>query len=156
MIYLYAQGPKEEFDETFFVNENKILINESNAQSVLEFSYNNVFSTQTDYIKLSYNKTVAPLVRRAVDGESTMLIVGGPQSLNWSEYLLSQNIVQGIISQTAGHMLHSVNEGDNKIGAVTFSWYKIECGSPEQLTDVLKTASTSGAGATPAAIICGV
>lgn len=53
--------------------------------------------------------------------------------------------MQGLISQAARDLLDSVNSPDEKFGAVTFSWYRIECSSPssEVLCDVLKTASTS-------------
>jgi hypothetical protein len=66
--------------------------------------------------------------------------------MNINKFLLSQTVMQGLISQAAGQLLNAVNLTEEKMGSVTFSWYKLDCGSPEILTDVLKAASTQTAG----------
>ena len=109
----------------------------------MEFNYDNVFSSQHDFIKSSFSKVVAPLIKQTVEGESTMVVFGGLQSLKMNEFLLSHTVMQGLISQAAGHLLNSVNDGEHKVGSVTFSWFKVDCAGQENLTDVLKTASTS-------------
>jgi hypothetical protein len=130
-------------DRTLHVFDNKIQVIEPGKAAPLDFTYDNLFSNQHDFIKSSFNKVVSPLLKQTEQGESTMVIFGGLQSLKLNEFLLSHTVMQGLISQTASHLLNSVNEGDHKIGSVTFSWFKIDCGSPEILTDVLKTASTN-------------
>ncbi|KAJ1422553.1 hypothetical protein B484DRAFT_420893 [Ochromonadaceae sp. CCMP2298] len=112
----------------------------------LEFSYDTVFNDQHDFIKSSFTKCIYPLIQPTIRGESTMVLFGGLQSLKMDEFLLSHTVMQGLISQAAGYLLNSVNVGDDKVGSVTFSWFKIDCGSPEVLTDVLKTASSSHGG----------
>jgi hypothetical protein len=137
-----SQYNQHELDNSIHLIENKVQVAE-HGRPRTEFSYSNVFSNQHEFIKSSYGKIVAPLVKQTAEGDSTMIVFGGLQSLKLNEFLLSHTVMQGLISQAAGQLLNSVNEGDHKIGSVTFSWFKIECGSPEVITDVLKTASTS-------------
>lgn len=59
-----------------------------------EYSFDVLYNTQQDYAKSSYLTVVAPLVKKAVHGDSTMAIFGGLQSLNLSNYLLSQTFMQ--------------------------------------------------------------
>lgn len=88
---------------------------------------------------------MAPLVKQAINGESTMIIFGGVQSMKINHFLLSQTVMQGLINQAASQLLGSVNSMDEKNGTVNFSWYKIECNQQETIVDVLKAASTHGA-----------
>jgi CRISPR/Cas system-associated protein endoribonuclease Cas2 len=111
----------------------------------LEFHYDYVFSNQHEFAKSAYNCNLQPLVRDALRGESNMIIFGGVQSMNMNRFLLSQTVMQGLISQAAGQLLNAVNLTEEKMGSVTFSWYKLDCGSPEIITDVLKAASTQSA-----------
>lgn len=53
--------------------------------------------------------------------------------------------MQGLISQAASQLLHSVNMQE-KTGSVTFSWYRIDCSMPEVVTDILKAASSTAQG----------
>eukprot|EP01042_Synura_sphagnicola_P017677 gene17677-22349_t len=59
-----------------------------------EYSFDVLYNTQQDYAKSLYLTVVAPLVKKAVHGDSTMVIFGGLQSLNLSNYLLSQTFMQ--------------------------------------------------------------
>lgn len=112
----------------------------------LEFHYDFVYANQHEFAKSAYTYNLAPLVRDALRGENNMIIFGGVQSLNMHRFLLSQTVMQGLISQAAGQLLNAVNVSEEKMGSVTFSWYKLDCGSPEVITDVLKAASTITSG----------
>jgi len=61
--------------------------------------------------------------------------------------MLSNTVMQGVITPTAAYLLNATNSFNPDThqttrGSVTFSWYKIQCASPEVIIDVLKTAST--------------
>lgn len=112
----------------------------------LEFHYDYTYANQHEFAKSAYTFNLAPLVRDALRGESNMILFGGVQSLNIHRFLLSQTVMQGLISQAAGQLLNAVNHSEEKMGSVTFSWYKLDCGTPEVITDVLKAASTITAG----------
>lgn len=53
-----------------------------------------MYNAQQEYAKSSYLTVVAPLVKKAAHGDSTMVIFGGLQSLNLTNYMLSQTFMQ--------------------------------------------------------------
>lgn len=114
-----------------------------NASRAEEFNYTKVYADQYDFAKTSYNTSIAPLVKRTIGGDSTAVLFGGIQALKINHFLLSQTVMQGLLHQAAGQLLHSVNSGDKKNGSVTFSWYKIDCTPSESIVDVLKAASST-------------
>ena len=143
---ILLQYNQNEVDNSMQVFDNTVQVAD-NGRARTEFTYNSIFNNQHEFIKSAYGRIVSPLISKTANGDSTMVVFGGLQSLKLNEFLLSHTVMQGLISQAAGQLLNSVNEADHKIGSVTFSWYKIDCGSPEVITDVLKTASTSQGGA---------
>lgn len=140
-----SQYDHSELDASIQASDNRIQIVDQGKAPRVEFAYDSIFNNQHEFIKSSFSKVVAPMIKQTINGESTMVIFGGLQSLKMNEFLLSHTVMQGLISQAAGHLLNSVNDGDQKVGSVTFSWFKVDCASQEVLTDVLKTASTSTA-----------
>ena len=74
-------------DQSLHVRDNRIQVVDHQGNSPrLEFSYDNVFSNQHEFIKSSFNRVVAPLIKQTEQGESTMVIFGGLQSLKLNEF----------------------------------------------------------------------
>lgn len=59
-----------------------------------EFPYDIMYNTQHEYAKSSYLNVIAPLAKKTIHGESTMVVFGGLQSLNLQNYILSQTFMQ--------------------------------------------------------------
>jgi hypothetical protein len=73
-----------------------------------------------------------------------MILFGGIQSHNLHKFLLSQSVMTGLLAQAAGQLLNAVNSKEEKMGSVTFAWYKLDCSNndgSEAIIDVLKAAS---------------
>lgn len=119
----------------------------SKDQSQYDFPYDQVYTNRQEFIRYAYSTSVSPLVQNAIQGESVMMVFGGVPSSDINQYLLSSPAPStpqsGLICQAADEMLSAIPrpEGNEKIGSVTFSWYRIDTNTSELLTDVLKAAS---------------
>lgn len=125
------------------VGTNIIQCLDTSQSKNLEFHFDHLFGSQHDFAKSSYNLCIAPLVKEAIEGGSAIALFGGQQSLHISHFLLSQTLMQGLISEAATQMIAEIHDSQEKTGSVTFSWYKIDAQAPEVITDILKAASHS-------------
>jgi len=148
-------------DSNLSIDDRYVCVDDPDSQQRHAYQFDNLYLNHHEYMKSSYRHTVAPLVQQTIEGESTMVVFGGLQSLRANELMLSNTVMQGIITPAAAYLLNAITSSSSSnqvkattgphqtatttaaaVGSVTFSWYKIQCSSPEVITDVLKTAST--------------
>lgn len=89
-------------------------------------------------------------MQQTLKGESALAILCGPESMDMTQYLISQTDTQGLVGQAATQLLNVVNQEGKKAGIVTFSWYTIDAASTtagnsssEAITDILKASSNN-------------
>jgi len=142
-------------DNYLSIDDRYVFVDDPDSQQRHAYQFDNLYLNHHEYMKSSYRHTVAPLVQQTIEGESTMVVFGGLQSLRANEFMLSNTVMQGVITPAAAYLLNAITSSNQvkvtdphpqttatAVGSVTFSWYKIQCSSPEVITDVLKTAST--------------
>jgi hypothetical protein len=111
-----------------------------------EYLYDTSISTRAKFQEAAYPSLISPLAHGAIQGESTMAILGGANVGRMLPYLCSsqQNAV-GLIVQAAEELLQSTYSEEDmttRTGKVTFAWYKLDNSQNEVITDVLKSASS--------------
>ncbi len=109
------------------------------------FEFDRVYVDREDFGLTSYSM-ISPLVQKTSNGQNTMAIFGGPASLDMTNYLLSTMQARGMLAQAAQQLLNSISVNGKREGAVTLSWYKIDCQEEDEITDVLKAASDGATG----------
>ena len=120
------------------------------------FHFNSmVFMDKDDFSLTAYSTMISPLVKKTCVGHNTIVVIGGPASLNTEDYLLSAIQTRGMLNQAASQLLNSIplpavgNKGKSE-GSVTLSWYKIGCDADESIMDILKQASSNSTGGSAA------
>lgn len=110
------------------------------------FSFNSrLFVNHDEFTSGAYQSLVGPLVKKSCAGENTTAVIGGPGSLDFSNYLLSSNKSKGLLAQAANQMLNSIIVEGKREGTVTFSWYKLDStGNDDNVDDILRSASEAG------------
>ena len=123
----------------FAVADTAIRCADSSFQRIDQFAFKKVFRSSNEFAPGAFNSVVAPLVRGALAGDSTMCVIGGPASFNIHKYLVSQQGMQGFLSATANMILQSVHEeahATTKQKTVTLSWYRVDCTERETIVDI--------------------
>lgn len=90
----------------------------------------------------AFDKSYAPLVRQTIAGESTLIAFSGLPLSDSMEYFTSMNGRAGIINMASQLLLRAACTDAKKPGTVTLSWYRIDCGPSEAITDLLRLSSS--------------
>lgn len=147
--YIANSENYSENDDSISNDGNTLSVLDSSSHQQHVFEFDQVYTDEQKFNLQTYNSFVFPQVQQAINGESSMVVFGGSQSFRLNQFLLSQTSMEGLITQAASQLLHSVNSDDQKKGSVTFSWFRVGGMAPEIITDVLRTVSQSQSGANP-------
>jgi hypothetical protein len=111
--------------------------------TVNTWAFDNLLNGPHEFLE-SYKATIAPLVRRTLRGEHTVVTFGGSVSISPLEYMAAKSTTPGFLGLAARQLLDSTTHLGEKLAKVTFTWFKIDAGSSEAITDVLRSSSTPG------------
>lgn len=103
------------------------------------YKFYKVFHDFSEFHSTSYNRIISPLIRQTINGDDTIALFAGSESLKIKDYLFSNYIMQGYLSQACSQLLQASYKQIK--ASITFSWYRIECNTSESITDILRTAS---------------
>ena len=117
---------------------------DENYQNTHTYRFRNVFNGLNE-LQSAFDRVYAPLVRQTIAGESTLMAFCGHPFSDSIEYFTSVNGRAGIINMTTQLLLRAACTDATKPGTVTLSWYKIDCGPSEAVTDLLRSASSQPA-----------
>jgi hypothetical protein len=154
-------------DESLKTSHNHISFQQctdGQQAQTLECHFDKIYSDSHDFQRSAFANGISPLVKQAVEGQSTMGIFcasswsllgeGSHQSPVSGQYLFPKSTILALLSQAASQLLYIINDGRSvdstgdeapiMRSTVTFSWYNIDCVGPsETITDVLKSASAT-------------
>jgi hypothetical protein len=110
-------------------------------ENTFNYRFLNVYNGLRE-LQTAFDKSYAPLVRQTIAGESTLMAFSGLPLSESMEYFTSMNGRAGIINMASQLLLRAACTDAKKPGTVTLSWYKIDCGPSEAITDLLRSSSS--------------
>ena len=127
-------------EDVFSVTENSVNCPDAKFENTFNYRFQNVFNGLKE-LQSAFDRVYAPMVRQTIAGESTLLAFCGLPISDSMEYFTSVNGRAGIINMAAQLLLRAACTDAKKPGTVTLSWYKIDCGPSEAVTDLLRSSS---------------
>eukprot|EP01031_Cornospumella_fuschlensis_P045739 gene45739-55983_t len=126
-IYVMSQYEPNVTDETIQVQSDRVVMQDGQSKATVFFDH--IFKNQHDFAKSAYNATLAPLVQKVIKNEPALFVCGGLHSTQMQHYMMSQTVMQGLLSQAASQLVHHVHAQEPPQYAVTFSWCKVNAAS---------------------------
>lgn len=132
-------------EEEFAIEDNSVKVKGHGGESVHQFSFHQICNGLKE-LQFGFETCFSPYIKATASGESTMLVFCGSPLYDEFDYFTSINGRVGLLNSIAQSLLRATNVDSKTQGCLTLSWYKIDCGENEGITDLLRLSSPLSVG----------